>query len=81
VPEAELALGGVGGLSMGGRWSPWTSGGQLLEKDAHTCWLVSGFAESRRTLGWHAETEARYSSAGSGSGWVDGASEDEAEAR
>lgn len=22
-PRAELALGGVGGLSMGGRWSPW----------------------------------------------------------
>jgi hypothetical protein len=72
-PKLIWLYGGVGGLSMGGKWSPWTSGGQL-EKDAHTRWLVSGFAESRRTLGWHAETEARYSSGGSSSGWVDGAS-------
>jgi hypothetical protein len=59
-PKLIWLYGGVGGLSMG--------------KDAHTRWLVSGFAESRRTLGWHAETEARYSSGGSSSGWVDGAS-------
>ena len=67
-PRAELALWGgrraVNGRKVGPRRlaeSSWRRG------RAHFRWLVSGFAESGRALGWFAETEARYNSVVRGS--------------
>ena len=47
-PRAELGPGGVGGLSMGGKWSWWTSGVQL-EKRTRT--LAGSFQGLRRADG------------------------------
>jgi hypothetical protein len=61
-----LLGGGLAGCQWAEGGSLWTSGGQL-EKDAHTGWHVSGFAESRRRR-WDGRPRRRRDSVGVGVG-------------